>query len=1361
MDGANEAVNVVHMRATWTRGVIFAIMGFCPLSMSNTPLDFTALVERDALLAKDAYTHARLVQENPKKAQALFEASHKAVLERACAMPTNLLETLPKGLPVVQRADEIIACIKTNQIVIIAGETGSGKTTQLGKLALLAGQGARGTIGHTQPRRLGARTVGTRIAQELGEPLGKTVAVKMRFFDQGALHPILKLMTDGVLLAELARDRYLRQYDTLIIDEAHERSLNIDFILGYLKQLLPKRPDLKVIITSATLDTERFSSYFDGAPVLNVSGRSHPVEIRYRGLGDVDEEAGVEDALSRGILSAVAECHAHAKTQGRPQDADILIFLATGAQISETQHLLEAAGIDADILPLFARQTHAEQERVFGTRRSKRRIVLATNVAETAVTVPHIRYVIDLGTARIARYSTHSGILRLPVLPISQAAANQRAGRCGRIASGVCIRLYDEVDFLSRPPFDTPEILRTSLASVILQMAHLGLGAPEHFDFITMPDPRQVREGRKTLERLGALDGKRLSRIGKQMARLPLDPNLARILIEANAKWCLADVLVIVAGLMVMDVRERPAERAATADQKHALFKQKDSDFLGYLAIYQAVFESGLSGNERRRFAKAHFLNYNRLNEWARTVNQLLEMTKRLFGQSAKQGPRYLALLDAKEVVDVDPKTRIHIKKTQHDPVLVHYAHLHQALLVGFLPYVAEHSSKEAGTYLLGRGQKARIFPASVLRRARPKWIFAFEVVETSQNFMRVCAKIEPEWLLSVAPHLLKTHYFEPHWRKKSGRVMAYVQISLFGLVVVHKMLAEYESQDLIKAREVFIDEALVQNNYGRELEFLTHNTQMLKDAIRLEDKLRRRDLVVDDRLLFDFYDARLPKHIASRTALMHYLADDANEKALYFTQDDVLRDHPNAAHLGDTWQVGDLCLPVTYVFDPSSEKDGVNVHIPRAALSQLDAGLALWGHRAHRHALVTELLRNLPKEIRKKTAPAADTATRLLTLMDDGRDFESELVNALARIGIVIDKNMLDFDSLSPYLRPLFVVTDGTKTQMSRDVKTLVAQNAPKIIERTHDFEPDTAYHFMHVRHIKGVALLEYQAWQCPAYLHAHQKNAQKRLDLGVYTDLVPAVSAHQTGVIYLLEQALGARKKQACGQISQVLKLAFAPLGDLSALKERLIYASLVGALECYGPSYKTASTHSMLARLKGRVHQKTLEHLPLTVSQLETTKEAVLPKFLGVAQEVLHTLTHIYTRWQHIRGRLLMLDSELYLESIEDIEDQLDDLNLSGFVFATPYVFWQEYPRYLEALLIRLERLEGNQDADLSAVEALDEPMERVGMIGEDWHYLPYRLMLEELRINLFAQPMKTKMAASPKRLQKLWTKLKSSV
>ena len=1362
------------------------------------------------VLAKDEYYLSRLerelnraasskkIDESLAKKRANFEKlkarSQQAVQARTDSIPTDLQAKLNLDLPVSQRADDLIQAIMDHQVIIVAGETGSGKTTQLPKLAMLAGRGIRGQIGHTQPRRLAARSVANRIAEELGEQLGNTVSFKIRFNEQGSAQSVVKLMTDGILLAELGHDRFLSKYDTIIIDEAHERSLNIDFIMGYLKKLLPKRPDLKVIITSATLDTQRFSEYFShydaklkrkvGAPIFNVEGRSFPVEVRYRPLTDepvtsTDDDSydDFEENLPRAVVAAVEECFSDAQNKGHPEQSDILIFAATEAEIRELQEVIERHGPKhTEVLPLFARQTYEEQQRIFQPSGRGRRIVIATNVAETALTVPGIRYVIDLGFARISRYSYRSRVQRLPIEAIAQAAANQRKGRCGRVAPGVCIRLYSEEDFSGRPEFTEPEILRTNLASVILQMANLRLGSVDDFEFIEPPDSRLVSDGHKLLDELGAittksekvasltghkpkrqnLDHLKLTRIGQQMARMPIDPRLARMLVAGSDFDCIREMLIVVAALAVQDPRERPANKRTQADQKHAEFRQDDSDFLFYLSLWKALFEKDedgnkLSGNQRKQFAKKHYLSFPRVREWHQTHRQLVQMvtelklTNDIADGNTKTKEGELANSDPTSVSDEALKA-------------VKYANLHRALLTGLLSIIA-HKTENRGEYLAARQQKTKIFPASTVFKQTPPWVMAFEMVETSQVFMRTVAKIEPEWIISAAGNLLKYHYFEPHWSKKTGRVKAYAQISLFGLIIIGKQLTNYEQVNLVEAREIFIRDGLVTGNFGRQAPFLQHNMDKIADIERIEDKLRRRDLLVDEESLYQFYDKKIPEHIASRKAFEDWRAEveKTDSQYLFFTDEDVLNSQaPTTGDFPEVWQLGDLKLPLRYVFDPASDDDGVTIRVPLVALPQLDAIELLWGVPGWRFELVLQLLKSLPKEIRRQIVPIPNTADSLFDELtpDKSQGLLKQLCQALNRRGIMsVTPESFNPSTIDRYLQPQICVVDDKNRiiEKGRDLQTLQIRHASETRQAVNEQQgAHTSFpeHFKFSKnhHSAGVVMKQFAALVTD--------KSGEAVSIHQYTDVNAALQAHRIGVLTLIKNQLGAKKKQLTSQIDPVFKLAFAPLGDMDKLKTIVIDAALDAALEEH---YVLFDHSADLPESADSIAVGLAEELPFTLEEYQKTADVVLQNFLLTGQAVIKTLKTVYTRWQRIRQALLMMDREIFGESIDDIEDQLEDLHLADFVYRMDYSHWQQYPRYLEALEIRLERLEHNLEADLDGVYALDLHMERLSGRADNEAISEYRWLVEEYRIQLFAQPMKTRMAVSPKRLSKMWDKV----
>ena len=819
----------------------------------------------------------------------------------------DLTISYPPELPVSQRRGDIAKTIREHQVVVVAGETGSGKTTQLPKICLELGRGTQGMIGHTQPRRLAARTVAERVAAELRTTLGQTVGYQVRFTDRVGRDTRLKLMTDGILLAELERDRSLRRYDTIIIDEAHERSLNVDFLLGYLARLLPRRPDLKLIITSATIDPERFSRHFGGAPVVEVSGRTYPVEVRYRPLGEDPDD---DRDQTQGILDAVDELC-------REGPGDILVFLSGEREIRDTAEALRGHRFPrspggVDVLPLYARLAAADQHRVFQAH-TGRRVVLATNVAETSLTVPGIRYVVDPGTARISRYSHRSKVQRLPIEPVSQASANQRTGRCGRTSDGICIRLYSEEDFAGRPEFTEPEILRTNLASVILQMTSLRLGDMAAFPFIDPPDRRSVKAGVDLLGELGALDGGRLTPVGRKLAQVPADPRLARMLLEAGRLGCAREVLVIVAALSIQDPRERPADRQEAADERHRRFADKGSDFLTWLNLWRYLHEQqrALSSNQFRKLCRAEFLNYLRVREWQDLHGQL------------RAAARDLGIRLNRADVEVD-RDRVHT-----------------ALLAGLLSHIGLRQG-DTREYLGARGTRFAIFPGSALARKPPQWVMAAELVETSRLWGREAARIEPEWAEELAAHLVKRTYAEPHWSRSRGAVVATERVTLYGVPIVTGRQVDYGRIDPGLARELFLRHALVEGDWETSHGFFARNRRLLAEVEELEHRARRRDILVDDHALFDFYDRRVPDEVVSARHFDAWWKQARQERPdlLDFERSMLIEDTagaPDADEYPDTWTQGGHRLRLTYQFEPGSDADGVTVHVPLAVLNQVE----------------------------------------------------------------------------------------------------------------------------------------------------------------------------------------------------------------------------------------------------------------------------------------------------------------------------------------------------------------------------------------------------------------------------------------
>ncbi len=1254
---------------------------------------------------------------------------------RRAALPTI---SYPDELPIARRREEIAAAIQASQVVVVAGETGSGKTTQLPKICLELGRGVRGTIGHTQPRRIAARSVADRIAAELDTPLGAAVGWKIRFTDKVGEDTLVKLMTDGILLAEIQQDRALRQYDTLIIDEAHERSLNVDFLLGYLRQLLPRRPDLKVVITSATIDPGRFSRHFDDAPVVEVSGRTYPVEVRYRPLtaevDDVDEAAeaaagkagggrpGVERDQVQGVCDAVDELCALGP-------GDILVFLSGEREIRDTADALgKRLGEGVEVLPLYARLSVAEQHRVFQPHQG-RRVVLATNVAETSLTVPGIRYVVDPGTARISRYSHRTKVQRLPIEAVSQASANQRKGRCGRLSDGVCVRLYSEADFLARPEFTDPEILRTNLASVILQMTALGLGDIAAFPFVDPPDRRNIVDGLNLLVELGALTpsegggGHRLTPLGRKLAQLPLDPRLARMVVAADETGSLAEVLVIAAALSIQDPRERPTERAQAANEAHARFVVEGSDFLGHLELwpYLTDRQRELSGNQFRRMCKAEFLNYLRVREWQDVHSQLRQVAKSL-GMTPNTTP---ATPDA----------------------------VHQALLAGLLSHLGLKDG-DRREYLGARNARFSLAPSSALFKRQPKWVMAAELVETNRLWGREAARIEPEWAERLAGHLVKRSYSEPHWEKDRASAVALEKVTLYGLPLVAGRKVAYGRIDPELSRELFIRHALVEGDWHARHAFLSANRDLLEQAEELEHRARRRDIVVDDETLFDFYDQRVPADVVSGRHFDTWwrAAREREPELLTFSPDMLVgagaaqvrpEDYP------DAWRVGELELPLSYQFEPGADRDGVTVDVPLAVLNQVgDVGFD-WQVPGLREELATALVKSLPKAIRRNFAPAADHAKAALTRLDAGRPAAAEpmttaLGRALAELtGVAVPEDAWDWQRVPDHLRVTFRVLDaaGRPLAEDKDLAALRARLRDRIRQAVASAAPD-----VEVRDLREWSIGTLPR-SCERDVGGHPVRAFPALvDEGdsvavrLFETEARQRAAMWAGTRRLLALGVPSPARAISARLDNQAKLALSrgPHPGVAALFADCVDCALDAVIaEGGGPAYDQAG----FARLLDRARAEVLER---TAAVVEATRRVLVEA-------------------QQVEQRLATLTSPVLAPAVADVREQLSALVFPGFATATGADRLGQLPRYLRAAQRRLEKLpndpEGDrvrmarwhevraawQDAGRRLGRDSAEPPERVrdGLAEIRW-------MLEELRVSYFAQTLGTAYPVSDKRV-----------
>jgi ATP-dependent helicase HrpA len=1224
-----------------------------------------------------------------------------------------------EALPVNLRRAEIGETILKHQVVVICGETGSGKTTQLPKICLEIGRGLNGLIGHTQPRRIAARATATRISQELKSELGRHVGFKIRFTDKVTPSSYIKLMTDGILLAETQTDPLLRQYDTILIDEAHERSLNIDFLLGYLKQLLPKRRDLKLIVTSATLDAERFSKHFamdaNPAPVIEVSGRLYPIETRFRPW-----EEKKDSDLNDAIVDAVDEAH-------RAGPGDVLVFLPGEREIREAAEALRKhhpPGLE--VLPLFARQSAPEQARVFSAHQG-RRVVLATNVAETSLTVPGIRYVIDSGLARVKRYSHRNKVEQLQVEPISRAAASQRAGRCGRVSAGVCFKLYDEEDFNKRPAYTEPEILRSSLAGVILRMKSLHLGDVEDFPFLEAPLPRMIADGYQLLAELGAIDetSKELTKVGFELAKLPLDPKIGRMILAAREHNCLREVLVIAAALGTQDPRDRPQEHAAAADQAHAKWKDEKSEFLSYLKLWAAGDEiwKHETSNKQRQWCRQNFINWLRLREWRDVHGQLM--------------------------------TLCHEHGWKENQLPASYESIHKALLTGLLGHIGL-VSEEDKNYLGARGIRFYIHPGSSLVKKAGRWIVAAELVETSRLFARCIAKIEPEWLEQVGAHLIRKHVYEPHWEKGPGQVVAWERVTLHGLMIHAKRRVHYGPTDPKLAREILIREALVEGQVGedwvRKWRFFQHNAKLMKEIQALEHKARRPDVLVDDELIHAFYDDRIPEGIITLAAFDHWRrdAEAASPKLLCLEKEQLMRHEaagittdafpPTFTHRGQSFKLG-------YHHDPGAADDGVTLALPLTALNQLPANRCEWLVPGLLKEKILALLKTLQQKYRHRLQPLDGFAANFC---EAEHDLDEPLVRALTRaaeehLAMKLPLDAFRTGELRPHLFMNFRLTDehGGTLAISRNLAELRADYRDRV---------EQAYAEAEVKHEAGAGDLSgITAWSFGALpeLMEVKVGAGTTVGFPALVDMGESVrltafdteekarAEHRRGMARLFALQLAAQVK-AVEKLPGLRELAlqFMALGTERELREQLVAVTLERT--CL------------------------MDPLPADEAAFATRREAARGRILLVAQEILRLLVTVLAEHSVLVKKLAGMQ-KAFPQAAADIGTQLAELVPKRFIVVTPFERLQHYPRYLKAISLRLDKARSDpaRDARLMADwQALGKPWERErnamlksGQAG-DAFLDEFRWLLEELRVALFAQELKTSSPVSVKRLQKMW-------
>ena len=1244
--------------------------------------------------------------------------------ERRAALP---IPTFDDHLPISAHRDAIAAAIQKQQVLVLCGETGSGKTTQLPKICLSLGLGAAGLIGHTQPRRIAARSVATRIAAELGTTVGGQVGYKVRFSDRIGPETRVKLMTDGILLAETQSDRRLEQYEVLIIDEAHERSLNIDFLLGYLKRLLPRRPDLKLIITSATIDPERFSRHFNDAPIIEVSGRTYPVEMRYRPLLATEEDERDRD-LPQAILDAVDEIW-------RLGPGDILIFLSGEREIREmAEHLRKHHPPNTEILPLFARLSATEQNRVFQPH-GRPRIVLATNVAETSLTVPGIRYVIDPGMARISRYSPRGKIQRLPIEKISQASAQQRAGRCGRVSAGVCIRLYSEEDFQSRPLFTDPEILRTHLAAVILQMSALNLGRPEDFPFVDPPDSRQISDGFRLLFELQAVDDQRaITEQGRQLAKLPVDPRLGRMLLAAQQEGVLREALIIVAALAIQDPRERPLEKQQAADEKHRRFRDEQSDFLALLKLWDYYHDQArqLSKNQLRNLCQTDFLSFVRMREWH-------DLHQELLGRVTEMGMRLNA-----EIPSVEKEASGGILATLYTP-------LHRALLTGLLGHLG--LKQEDHAYLGARGRNFYLFPGSGLFKKRPRWVMAAELVETSRLYARTVARIESEWVEGLAGPLLKRSYAEPHWEKRSAQVTAIERVTLYGLPIIAGRRVNYGPLDPVLAREIFLRQALVQGEFHCKAPFFQHNRQLLEELAELETRARR-DLTADEEALYRFYDARIPEGIYSGPSFETWRkkAEREQPRLLFFDRATLLAEAGPAADgekFPDHLDLDGLKLPLRYRFAPGEDDDGITLTVPLAAVNQVDPKRLDWlapGWQAERMAA---LLKTLPKAVRRHFVPVPNYVQALLEVIAPGeRSLIEAMTGALQRMtGIVIPEEAWNIAAIPRHLQMRFRVVDAGDQELAVGRDWEVIQQQLRGAAR-HSFAALPTPEF------ERAGIRDWDFGELPEEVSFVRNGIQLRgypalvaeadgtLALRVLDSPARAEAATRAGLRRLIGWRLGPSGKSLGRDLPhfQRMTLHYVGLGTQEQLREDVLDAILDRAFLTGEPLPRNSAAFAALLE-RGR-------------TRLSTARAEIGQ----IAAETLEA-------YHEVRRLLRETTSPVWAEALADIHDQLAHLVYPGFLRQTPPEWLPHLPRYLRAIAVRLNKLRQAPDKDrlrrsdiLRLWEACQRQLARDAARERcNPELMRFRWLLEELRVSQFAQELKTIAPVSVKRLEEQWGRL----
>ncbi len=1218
--------------------------------------------------------------------------------------------SFPANLPVNERLDDICKAIDENQVIILCGETGSGKTTQLPKICLKMGRGTFGMIGHTQPRRIAARSVASRIAEELNSEIGDSVGYKIRFADKLNKNSHIKVMTDGILLAEIQNDPFLQQYDTLIIDEAHERSLNIDFILGYLKQLLPKRPDLKIIITSATIDPERFAKHFEDAPIIEVSGRTYPVEVRYRPLNTEDEKENLKDQ-QQAILNAVDEL-SHEGT------GDVLVFLSGERQIRETAEALRKHHPDkTEIIPLFSRLSSAEQQKVFKSH-SLRRIILATNVAETSLTIPGIQYVIDTGYARISRYSYRTKVQRLPIEKISQASANQRKGRCGRTSNGICIRLYSEDDFNNRSVFTDAEILRTNLASVILQMHNIRLGDIEKFPFIDKPDARLIKDGYQLLEELQAMKNKSITRIGKLLSRFPIDPRYARMLIAANEFSSLNEVLIIVSALSIADPRERPMDKQQQADQAHSQFKDEKSDFAAFINLWNYYQEQRqhLSQNKLRKLCKKSFLSYTRMLEWRDIHSQLLNQCN-------------------------DVKYRINTTAAGYDAI-------HQAMLNGLLSHVG--FKNEDGEYQGARNTVFAIFPGSSLRKKRPQWIMAAEMLETQRHYGLTVAQIDPSWLEKQASHLIKKSYFEAHWEKRPAQIAAYEKSTLYGLVINPRKKVNYGPIDPVLSRELFIRGAFVNREYSGHAAFFKHNEELFTDIEKLEHQSRRQDVLVDDEVVYQFYDERIAAGIYNSKKFDSWRKQaEKDNPELLFLNREYLMQHSAGDITEEQYpkqlKVNNMSLPLSYHFEPGSEDDGVTLTVPLTALNTLNPVQFEWLIPALLREKITQLIKTLPKNTRKNFVPAPQYADACIEAIHDrSAPLIYTISEQLSKMsGINISDDAWQADTLDPHFFMRFDIRDQNNHSIAsgRDLIELQQSLSHEVSKQfsnhiNWDIEQHniTQWDFADIPEVMNKTVNQLEVKGFPAL-----QDEENSVSIVIVDTEEQAAAIHHDGLKRLFKLSLKQEIKYLIKNLPGIQKIcmSYNSFGSCNDLKQSIIDAGIE-------ESFFTGNNNIR------------------TKTDFENRLQQGRNNLISNTNEVCNILGQVFELYSNIKKKLKKSNKPNWLVSLNDIQSQLDHLVYEDFVYFTPIEYLKNYPRYLQAIQQRLDKLQQAADRDRQYCNMLSQYWEHFVELNDEYYDNPvfslYRWMLEEFRVSLFAQGLKTQMPVSEKRIEKQWQEVK---